>query len=1003
MEGIVLIIFLLLVAWLVLPVILLLRSRSLERRISALERRLAATDLEHPDVEPAQEPASPAPPRPAPAWEGSPPVQAGPPSQAAAPAPADESIEPSLATSPAARPWIASPEPSPTPEGVGTRFGIPSSIDWEQFLGVKLFAWIGGLVLFLGVAFFVKYSFEHNLISPQIRLVAAYLLGVGLLIGGLALPRDRQAVTAQTLCATGVLILYANAFASHATYHFTGVPVTFGLMALVTTVAFLLAVRLEAQVVAVLGLLGGFLTPVLLSTGVDRPAALFSYIALLDIGLLAIALTKRWNHLGLLAAVATGIMQVGWVDRFFSAEKSLTAYAVFLGFAILFVAGLWLASRQGTVTRWDEGAALLMPTAALLFALYLLTHPYPAVAQRVGLLFGFVFLVDLAILAIAWLREHLRAAFLAAGGGVFVLLAVWTAQFLSADLLHPALGLFVLFAVLHAAVPVVLHRLRPAATPLWWIQCYPVLALLLTMVPFFKVAAPSLLVWPVILAIDLLGLAVVILTQSLILLLLLTVLTTLATASWILQAPPPPAQLPILLTLIAGFTLFLAGAALYAGRTIFTEPKRDPAASAGASPVPVLSRDQFADLAALAAIQPFLLLILVVLRLPAPNPSPIFGLAALLVLLFLGVSASFRVALLAPVTLASVLLLEYVWHVQWLTPSQAPLATAWHLGLAALIFLFPFVCRLREQAGTAVWAVSAVAMPAHFVLIYWALGQAYPGFPYLGLLPAALALPHLAAAGWLARTLPAAGPQRTAVLALFGGATLLFVTLIFPIQFEREWLTIAWALEGVALLWLFHRLPHPGLRAAGTAFLVVAFARLALNPAVLTYHPRADTPILNWFLYTYGIVAACQLAGARLLAPPRHRLGALNLPPILASLGTILAFLLLNIEIADYFSTGRTLTFRFSGNLAQDMTYSLAWALFAFGLLAIGFRIGQAPARYAGMGLLVATILKLFLHDLWRLGGLYRIGSLVGLAVVLIVVSFLYQRFLSASGPGRSR
>jgi uncharacterized membrane protein len=574
---------------------------------------------------------------------------------------------------------------------------------------------------------------------------------------------------------------------------------------------------------------------------------------------------------------------------------------------------------------------------------------------------------------------------------------------LTAPLLHPALALCLLFAVLHAAGPVVLQRLRPATTPLWWIQCFPVLALLLTMVPFFKIAAPSLLVWPVILAIDLLGLAVVILAQSLILFLVLTVLTMLAAACWIVQAPPPSAQLPIVLMVIAGFAIFLTGAALYAARMVFAAPKRHPAAGVGASPVPALSRDQFADLAALAAAQPFLLLILVAQRLPAPDPSPIFGLAALLVLLFLGVSASFRAALLAPVTLASVLLLEYVWHVQRLTPPQAPLAAGWYLGLALVIFLFPFACRLRERAGIALWAVSALAMPAHFILLYWALGQAYPGSTYLGLLPAALALPHLAAAGWLARNLPAAWPQRTAVLALFGGATLLFVTLIFPIQFEREWLTIGWALEGAALLWLFQRLPHPGLRAAGMAFLVVAFVRLALNPAVLTYHPRADTPILNWFLYTYGIVVVCQLAGARLLAPPRHRLGTVNLPPILASLGTILAFLLLNIEIADYFSTGRTLTFQFSGNLAQDMTYSLAWALFAFGLLAIGFRIGQAPARYAGMGLLVATTLKLFLHDLWRLGGLYRIGSLIGLAVVLIVVSFLYQRFLSASGSERSR
>ena len=85
----------------------------------------------------------------------------------------------------------------------------------------------------------------------------------------------------------------------------------------------------------------------------------------------------------------------------------------------------------------------------------------------------------------------------------------------------------------------------------------------------------------------------------------------------------------------------------------------------------------------------------------------------------------------------------------------------------------------------------------------------------------------------------------------------------------------------------------------------------------------------------------------------------------------------------------------------QDMTYSLAWALFAFGLLAIGFRLKNAPTRYAGMALLSATLLKLFLHDVWQLGGLFRIGSLFGLAVVLLVVSLIYQRFLSGESARR--
>ena len=95
-------------------------------------------------------------------------------------------------------------------------------------------------------------------------------------------------VTAQTLCATGILILYAVTFACRSYYHFAffGWVPTFLLMTLITAVAFLLAVRLNAIMVAILGIAGGFLTPILLSTGQDNPFGLFGYIALLDIGLL---------------------------------------------------------------------------------------------------------------------------------------------------------------------------------------------------------------------------------------------------------------------------------------------------------------------------------------------------------------------------------------------------------------------------------------------------------------------------------------------------------------------------------------------------------------------------------------------------------------------------------------------------------------------------------------------------------------------------------------------
>src|SRR5205814_2137089 len=203
-------------------------------------------------------------------------------------------------------------------------------INWEQFMGAKLFAWIGGLALFLGVAFFVKYSFEHNLIPPELQVAIGFVIGVSILISGLLVKRKENAVTAQTLCATGILVLYAVTFACRSYYHFAffGLFPTFLLMTLITAIAFLLAVRLNAIVVAVLGIAGGFLTPVLLSTGQDNPLGLFGYIALLDIGLLAVAQRQRWNLLPILGAIGTALMQFAWVAAFFVPEKYFTGNKV---------------------------------------------------------------------------------------------------------------------------------------------------------------------------------------------------------------------------------------------------------------------------------------------------------------------------------------------------------------------------------------------------------------------------------------------------------------------------------------------------------------------------------------------------------------------------------------------------------------------------------------------------------------------------------------------------
>src|SRR5205085_9913543 len=254
-------------------------------------------------------------------------------------------------------PPIPETKPSIPLEDVQMKTAPPPkrTIDWEEFMGAKMFAWIGGFALFLGVAFFVKYSFEHNLIPPELRVAIGFLAGIALVGGGVALTRKENVVTAQTLCATGILILYAVTFACRSFYHFPffGLVPTFALMSLITAAAFLLAVQLDALVVAILGIGGGFLTPVLLSTGQDNPLGLFGYIALLGIGLLAVARRKEWSSLPILGALGTVLMQIAWVGNFFlhgqyfTGNKTLIPMAVFLGFEVLFLAAALTSKRAG--------------------------------------------------------------------------------------------------------------------------------------------------------------------------------------------------------------------------------------------------------------------------------------------------------------------------------------------------------------------------------------------------------------------------------------------------------------------------------------------------------------------------------------------------------------------------------------------------------------------------------------------------------------------------------
>lgn len=961
---------------------------ALQERIRTLETRAAAAPDEplrwNPKPAPAEEP------------------------RASLPIP-DAQLEVAMAKPEESRPAVRPPplpaaasKPPPAPAAAAAP-GLPRppSINLELFMGAKLFAWIGGLALFLGVVFFVKYAFEKNLIPPALRVATGFVTGAALVAGGVLTNRKRAyVVLGQTLCASGTLILYGVTFAAHTLYRFPafGMTTTLIVMSVITATAFTLAVRMDAKVVAVLGMAGGFLTPVLVSTGQDNPAGLFGYIALIDIGLVAVAARRRWFFLTALGAVGTILMQGAWFVQFFHRGRYFEGAAtwvpavIFLFFVALFTAGVWWTNRQERNNLFPAGSALGLAAGAMLFASVFLG--YESITSRPGLLYGFVFAINAAVLAVVVLQPRLALAQVIVAGATFLHLATWTQERLTDGMLNAALACYLVFGLLHAAFPVLWQRFRSAdVLPRLPLAAWtPLLPLVLMLMPVASLPEVSPVIWPAILLVDLLLILLAVATSALAPVLAAIVLTLIAAGIWLFKMPASAACVPPFLLVVGGFSVILAGAGVWLARRFAPAVEGADGSRPPHQPALVMS------LPVASAALPFLLLIMAAARLPMAVPTPVFGLGLLLVVMLLGLARFSRQPVLSAAALGCVLALEHAWHAARFDAALSSVPLLWYAGFTLLFTVYPFVFRTAFRDQVIPWAVAAVAGIGHFFLIYDLMKQAHPG-SVMGLLPAAFALPPLGGLFVILRTLPA-GLTRQAQLAWFGGAALFFVTLIFPIQFERQWLTLGWALEGAALCWLFTRIPHQGLRHAGMALLAAAFVRLALNPAVLTYQVRGETPLLNWHLYAYLTGAAAQLAGAFWLRPPNDRVGTVKARAVLISFAGVLLFLLLNIEIADYFTPAgsRYVSFDFSANFARDMTCSIAWALFALALIVLGLWKRTGGARYAGIGLLAVTLLKLFFHDLSAIGSIYRIAALVVVAVIALAASFLYQRFFDEEG-----
>jgi uncharacterized membrane protein len=275
-------------------------------------------------------------------------------------------------------PGDARPSQTPTPGGANIPLSSEAQPppfspregkkrDIEFIVGGKLFNWVGIIFITFAVAFFLKLAFDNQWIGPSARVTIGAAAGLALLGAGERLQRRGLKQYSFVLSGGGILILYLSIYAAHNFYQLVSQPPAFLLMALVTTAAVLLSVRLGALAVAILGLAGGFLTPVLLSTGHDNEVALFTYVALLDAGVLAVAYFKRWRSLDFLSFAGTVLMTAGWALSFYQDDKLWTTlFFVSLFFVLYSLLAVFHNVLPGRRSRWFD-VALLTSNATLYF------------------------------------------------------------------------------------------------------------------------------------------------------------------------------------------------------------------------------------------------------------------------------------------------------------------------------------------------------------------------------------------------------------------------------------------------------------------------------------------------------------------------------------------------------------------------------------------------------------------------------------------------------------
>ncbi|MHC4662053.1 MAG: DUF2339 domain-containing protein [Planctomycetota bacterium] len=282
----------------------------------------------------------------------------------------------------------------------------------EEAAGKRWITWVGALVLIVAAGFFVKYAFDHRWLGPRGRIILGTILGLS--AGGMGiyfLARKMRAL-GQGLVGAGMGILYVSLWAACNYYDVLSNPVSFGLMIAVTAVGLTLAVVHNALPICFISILGGFLTPLLVGTGVDARDILFSYLLLLDLGVLGVAFFKRWRALDVLAFAGTWAYFISWYLAFHNEANPAPTVLWLSTFFIVFLIQPFVYHMRLRTPIVGERFFLAVTNAAGMFAWsFIILHPeYKTVLAQITFAMAGAYVV-LGAITRRYISEDRKAVF----------------------------------------------------------------------------------------------------------------------------------------------------------------------------------------------------------------------------------------------------------------------------------------------------------------------------------------------------------------------------------------------------------------------------------------------------------------------------------------------------------------------------------------------------------------------------------------------------------------